>query len=708
MADANGVSEEIPPVPSLHTKLPGMRWLASVGFVILHVTGGVFAVVTWQQVWSNRTLLQLLVGRMPVLGALPSAWLLIVVCLALVAILAMVEVGRAVWRWRQRQPEQGVILRLRVLLYAVLACLVVNVFILSTPEAFSGPFRVRHPILAEICATFFYGAYVLWLVLLPWLQRAFSVRVRRGLDVLCMNAVLVLVLAEVVLRFVAAFWSSPILVTESSSSQIRREAERQRPGSLRFSFPINQGGHYDTEFVGGPEAPDSLVVSIGDSFSYGMVPHAYHFTTVAEREYPGVEIYNMGYPGIGPSDYLYLLEHVALPLEPDLVVVQLFMGNDVTAGPSLVGPPRWYDADSYLLAIVWYRLRILRRAERTDLAAVTEQANLTREELALQYPWLGDPLRESASLGREVFTELESRNAWAICLPHPGTYEWLFGALASFERVAGDVPLAFVLIPDEFQVEDDLWQEVESGSDEPLDRDLAQRTIVEWLESRGTPVLDLLPILRAVEPLEDGRRHLYHLRDTHFNARGNEVAGRALAGFVESLLFTDLGRPEPADSQVTAVSPPGAASPPVSLPLRLDMGDNAARRWLESGWAGNEGAAGESYVWSEGIQSVLTVRLPRGADIRMGFEALPFAYPDSPQQRVVIILNVTVIGEVSLRPGRQAYSVILPNEALVDGLNTVAFRYAYARSPSEVLPNSVDGRRLGVAWYSIDFAVGGA
>jgi hypothetical protein len=49
-------------------------------------------------------------------------------------------------------------------------------------------------------------------------------------------------------------------------------------------------------------------------------------------------------------------------------------------------------------------------------------------------------------------------------------------------------------------------------------------------------VLDLPPPLRAVPPLADGRRHLYHLRDTHFNARGNRAAGWALAEFVRGLL----------------------------------------------------------------------------------------------------------------------------------------------------------------------------
>ena len=56
--------------------------------------------------------------------------------------------------------------------------------------------------------------------------------------------------------------------------------------------------------------------------------------------------------------------------------------------------------------------------------------------------------------------------------------------------------------------------------------------MLPWLEAQGIPNLALLPILRSVVPLPDGQRHLYHLQDTHFNARGNDVAGKAMADFI--------------------------------------------------------------------------------------------------------------------------------------------------------------------------------
>jgi hypothetical protein len=91
-----------------------------------------------------------------------------------------------------------------------------------------------------------------------------------------------------------------------------------------------------------------------------------------------------------------------------------------------------------------------------------------------------------------------------------------------------------MVIPDEFQVEDAVWEVARAGVDgERLDRDLPQRVLVAWLAEQDIPFLDLLPALRAVPPMADGNRHLYHRRDTHFNARGNEVVGEELARFLQ-------------------------------------------------------------------------------------------------------------------------------------------------------------------------------
>ena len=112
-------------------------------------------------------------------------------------------------------------------------------------------------------------------------------------------------------------------------------------------------------------------------------------------------------------------------------------------------------------------------------------------------------------------------------------YDQMFSGLDYFRRVVGD-DLLIVVLPDEFQVNDSLWQRI--GGDSPaLLRDLPQRRIRAYCERYEIDCLDLLPVLRSAE----AQGHTYHLRDTHWNARGNREAGLALAHAIEEKLARD-------------------------------------------------------------------------------------------------------------------------------------------------------------------------
>jgi hypothetical protein len=159
------------------------------------------------------------------------------------------------------------------------------------------------------------------------------------------------------------------------------------------------------------------------------------------------------------------------------------------------------------------------------------------DELRSMLPWLDQPLLEPGQFSADEFHRIEASRALRIREgDRHGAYTQLFRALAAMASAAGDIPFAVMLIPDQFQVDDDLWATVTSQLGvEGLDREQPQARIRDWLRDNGVPVLDLLPIFRASPPLPDSNRHLYHLRDTHWNARGNQVAGEALARFLGEL-----------------------------------------------------------------------------------------------------------------------------------------------------------------------------
>jgi len=319
------------------------------------------------------------------------------------------------------------------------------------------------------------------------------------------------------------------------------------PGTRHLGQVTNSGGYVDTEFAA-RRPLTHRVVSIGDSFSVGVVPHAYHFTTVAEGLLDSTEICNMGASSIGPRQYLWLLREEALALAPDVVVVNLYAGNDLLDYEPPEPQRTWavLYRRNVLLFLVQKRLRALarERARRGDSLDELEVSlgkglppGLTREQIAGLLPHLEDPALEKPNYSEAFFLELELERARLACGASRPAYALLLELLEQICAAAGDTPLVFMLIPDEFQVDDELWSRLlELTPGEDLERDRFQRLVGAALAERGVPVIDLLPVLRAVPPAADGRPHLFHLRDTHFNARGNHAAGQALAEGLRPLL----------------------------------------------------------------------------------------------------------------------------------------------------------------------------
>ena len=366
-----------------------------------------------------------------------------------------------------------------------------------------------------------------------------------GLFQLC----LVLLCLELGLRTVATVYPNPVLARDSSTVDTAMEMYKTEPGQLRYGFPCNSGRHFDEEF----EPGEQTVVSIGDSFSMGIVPHWYHFTTVCERVSPGLAVHNLGRTGIGPGGYLRFLQTEGLGLDPDLILINIFVGNDIAESLRWNNPrgflESWCDRRNVLTYQVPIRLARLAQSEGNQIAAdesvgdlqdKTTQSVRTQslDELTASMPWLEDPTLEPPRFSESEYSRIEGERANIIRRGEMlGAYAHLTTAIDVMRDASGDTPFAVMLIPDEYQVSDRVWQTVRDGlGQETMERDRPQERIIAWLQEQGIPYLDLLPVFRAVSALPDGQRHLYHLRDTHINARGNRVVGEALAEFLNTQL----------------------------------------------------------------------------------------------------------------------------------------------------------------------------
>src|SRR5690348_1491769 len=163
------------------------------------------------------------------------------------------------------------------------------------------------------------------------LTRVWVLRATRDLLLICAITVVV---GEVVLRAMSYVMVVPLLYDNSYNRF------RLAPGASKYGFPINSHGFSDVEFETKKAPGTYRILGIGDSFAFGVVPYENQYLTVLKdgltRRGQTVEIINMGIPGVGPADYLSVLEREGLQLSPDMVLLSFFVGNDFTDN----APPR--------------------------------------------------------------------------------------------------------------------------------------------------------------------------------------------------------------------------------------------------------------------------------------------------------------------------------------------------------------------------------
>ena len=314
------------------------------------------------------------------------------------------------------------------------------------------------------------------------------------------------------------------LLWDERSARATIEANRLEPGSRYLGFRVNSGGYYDEEFH--PAGPDDLVVALlADSFGVGVVPHKHNFATVMERRLRRgapvggrVSVHNFGVVSIGLPEYAWLLENEVPAVKPSKIVLALFVGNDISA---LASRPRrgFYSVQQFQLFELGRRLAVLDRERRRGVEVKAIGSRSAGP--------MGSP--EQGTFDEATFLEIEreavepcNTGSWHVEVLYRASFDWL----ARLQAAAGD-KLLVVLIPDEYQVNDALYEALMRRVPDPAayHRFYPQDRLRRDCRELGIEVLDLLDPLREA----NGERPVYWLRDTHWNGRGNRIAGEAIA-----------------------------------------------------------------------------------------------------------------------------------------------------------------------------------
>jgi len=279
-----------------------------------------------------------------------------------------------------------------------------------------------------------------------------------------------------------------------------------------------------------PSADVFRILLLGDSFAASLqVPRRAHFASrtealLNEHVLPGrrIEIMNAGVDGYGTAQELLLLREIAPRYEPDLLLLQMFIQNDVTdnfhaAGDwnhylaNRCGRPYFQEVDG---GVALYALpepyessgwdRLLRHSKLYAALIAPPQRDEREPAVRIADNYAVDPPDSW-------------RDAWKLT-------QRLTLAVRKEARQNG-MGFAVLVAPTKQSVGQ--LREVHRARGWPLERwQQGHALLISYLRERGLLHVDLLPPLRRF--LVGTGTPPYFERDDHWNADGHEVVAKAV------------------------------------------------------------------------------------------------------------------------------------------------------------------------------------
>ncbi len=368
--------------------------------------------------------------------------------------------------------------------------------------------------------------------------------VAEWLAVLAITLVLVLGLLELGLRLFAPQIVPPLdgLFIADPATAYRLKPDVRVPFRFAEGSPVfitNDQGLREDHTVGPPTLGRTRLLNIGDSFTFGMgvnaaqaFPQLLDGLTVSGNR---VESINAGVFGYGTDNEAAWLHTYGWPLQPRIVVIGFFVGNDVK--DTMLGMDKTtVDAAGRLIATDKSK-QAMQNADGTDLGTATTGGGIkgrleanSHAYLFLRNFWTGlRPVKPRAPTVFDAASFFLTQEPPAIQAGWTKTLGVLDGI--HDDVLAHNARLLVVVIPTREQVQDRSWTEMQQQfglTAAQVQRDLPQQKLAAWSARSGVPLVDLLPTFRAAGQSQA----LYFRTDRHWTAAGHALAADQIKAYL--------------------------------------------------------------------------------------------------------------------------------------------------------------------------------
>jgi len=337
------------------------------------------------------------------------------------------------------------------------------------------------------------------------------------------------------------------IFTLSPGSRTRRMVPVAADRLEEVEYVISSQGIRDRQY--GCKEPDEFrILMLGDSFMFGYatsledsIPRQLEGLLAEQRRGKRIRVVNAGVPGYGPYQERIFLEQRGFPLEPDLVILQIFPANDLDNTLGKVGRRlRAYNREWHLV-VQRERFRNVWQVRSNRFLGRKSKAYRVIENLTDTAPMLVHGWNRVRFLPPCAYQELPPNEKRPFVI-ETDLAEWypdielavdmlvedVLGIRADCE--ARSVDFAAFCVPSHQTADDAVWGHVmdKRPAGVNYERGKALRIVQKRLTVEGVALIDLPRCLRAVPDIGDS----YYQFDGHFTPKGCAEVAACLADYL--------------------------------------------------------------------------------------------------------------------------------------------------------------------------------
>ena len=330
--------------------------------------------------------------------------------------------------------------------------------------------------------------------------------------------------------------------------------EMEAHAELNHRISPYSAGHDSLGFRNESVPEKVSVVAIGDSMTYGVAASHRDSWPRQLQRLIGQPVYNLALGGYGPVHYWHLLNEFALPMEPDLVIVGVYFGNDLMDAYNLVysndswehlrrpGAVDGVDSKDLIeLPVRSKRFGDLRNwlAHKSMIYRVVTQSALANPVRRAEVAHIHSDVMRIDVPGGITFLTPGIRSG-ALDLTDPNVQEGLDLSAQALDEIqkqcrARQVDLLVLLIPTKEYVYRDIvfdrGMDLSGSSFRELidSEERVKARVRAQLDSSGVAYLDLLEPMRAAA----ARNAIFPENDGHPNALGYSVIATEVSNWID-------------------------------------------------------------------------------------------------------------------------------------------------------------------------------